>query len=288
MPGVEFREKDGDIVPYDDAPDDALVRYSVIDETEYMISASAAAQSLIEPVMPAEVPAEPEINGSKAVGPAERLQTVQHRFEFYPIGKTELNDTYDVTGKDLVGGAAQQLNIVLLRQKQHMEHPDRTVRSIVGRYHAYAEHAHTEAAFLSMLEGEVAKSEAHPFARADSISAVGVWRYEPSVARPLLNLLQQHDIAAFAQGETEANPLESTSENIARTYSLANKETVARLQRFVEGLRVSELKGELASAFTQQQHRFNFWVNILKQSEKHAAARGVAHEALVDLKVAEK
>ncbi len=274
---AEYRELDGDIVPYDDAPDDAAIAYATPDATEYMIVAAEAAQALIESP---EAAVEAKTSES-----AERIATVQQRFGFSPLSKVELSDTYDVTGKDLVGGAAQQLNTVFHRQAKYMEDPERTVRSIVGRYASYAENAQREAAFLMMLQEEVQKSEAHPFSRADSIGAVSVWQHEPSVSRPLLAVLQHRDIETFVHDDDALNPLESQASSKERIYSAANKSTIQRLEKMMHGLRVSELAGELESTVSVQKHRFDFWVDILKQSEKHSLARGMVHKALTDLKV---
>jgi len=278
-----YREKDGDIVPVDDYPDDAKVSYQHPDTTEYNLVSDAAARAeriLNEPVAVETAPVEID----KATSP-ERVMTVLERFGFAPHDQREMSDTYDLTGKELVGGSASHLNAVFNRQKKYMEDPDRTVRSIVSRYAEYATQASREAAFLTTLQGALKDDSYHQFARADSVTLVSIWKEEPSVARPLLEVLWTHDVEAFANETQTKNPLQGEGRS---NYNLSDKTTKARLETMINGMRINELSREVAKSQAIESERYKFWIETLKQARNHTLARGIAYKALVDLREIEQ
>lgn len=217
------------------------------------------------------------------VGIAERVVTVQQRFGFIPRGRKELSDTYDLTGKDLVGGAATHLNTVLNRQMKYMEEPDRTVRSIVSRYADYAKNARAEFGLLKQLQ-ELIEDEKGAIAT----SRLGAeWQHSGALARPLMHLLWSRDVNAYVQEEqkTGNDPLKALEGD---KYKLSNRTTIADLQAYLSKAPKSAIREVLHQSINDEQSRFDFWVKALQESRNHLAGRPIAYGALVELGVIEK
>ncbi len=276
----QWREEDGDILPIDEVSE-AGYEHEAFDPTEYNLIPDAAFRAA-ERLMGEDAPRQEGKQGKtaevvKETTPAERLMRTVYDFRFAPQEKRELSDTYDLIGKDLPGGAATHLNIVLKRQDKYVETPGDSVQAIVRRYGEYAENAKKEAGFLNLLRDGIDKAEPHRFTGASSLSVVNVWPYELSVSRPLLHVLKSGDIDAFIHdSEHQPNPLEIN-------YSLEDKATKARLEAMIKGMRASELTDRLKQAASEEKNRYQFWVKALNEARNHTVARGQAYKQLVDL-----
>lgn len=231
-------------------------------------AAAIAARNLIEPE-----------RTSEEVDTAERLVTVEQRFGFIPRSRRELNDTYDITGKELVAGSATHLNIVLNRQKKYMDDPDRTVRAIVGRYAGYAKRARGESAFLTQLQDEVTNERG----TVDTSKLNADWQFEPSQVRPLVHVLWSQRMTAFTRDDASVNPLVSEEDD---NYKAANKETFDAIDKLLS--KKTLFSEELAHSIKSEKGRYEFWINALQDARRHKAAAGVAYQALLDLGVLKK
>ena len=208
-------------------------------------------------------------------GLGERLTTIEERFGFIPRTKDELSDSYDLTAKELVGGAAQHLNIVFNRQKRYMDDPDRTVRSIVSRYADYAKNARVEGAFLRQVEEDIDNGRGGLDA-----SRLGTdWRHSGSQARPVLHTLWMHDINAFMEDDTKTDPLKDVKDGV---YMPSDKQTVARAQAMLQGKK-SDFVDDFKHSIRSEQSRFEFWVQSLQEARSHKLAAPIAYAALVEL-----
>ena len=212
------------------------------------------------------------------VGIAERLATVEQRFEFLPRTKQELSDTYDLIGKDLVAGAATHLNAVLNRQTKYMEEPSRTVRAIVTRYADYAKNARAEYAFLKQVEDSIGDGKGG----IDASRLGREWQYSGSVARPVLHTLWMRDVAAYMRDEQGVDPLKELADG---GYAMSSQRAMSAAQEMMtKGSKVA-----FSEAFhhsTRSEHRrFAFWVQALQEARRHKAAAAVAYGALVELGV---
>ena len=265
----------GDIIPHDDNPVDFEVTYQSPDETEYMMTiagAAGAAQSLIG--------AEVETKEASEADLAERMTTVEERFGFIPRSRRELSDTYDLTGKDLVGGAATHLNTVLQRQKRYdVEAPDATVRSIVARYAGYAENAKVEYGLLSQLE-EIVVDESG----STTLNRLGTdWKYSGALSRPLLHGLWTQDAHAYMRDAEGVDPLKQL--DAGEKYSASNKATLEAIQQQIDVTKPAEFIDALSSSKHSEVSRYEFWVNALQEARNHKAGAAVAYEALKKLRV---
>lgn len=214
------------------------------------------------------------------VGLRERLATVEERFGFLPRTKEELSDTYGLTGKDLVGGAATHLNTVFNRQKKYMEDPDRTVRSIVSRYVEYAKNARVEYAFLKQTQEVIdnGRGGLNP-------SRLGSeWQHSGSIARPILHTLWMRDITAFMKDDTGTDPLKALKDG---AYLPSNKQAVEQAQAMIATGKKTAFTEDFIHSMNSEQSRFEFWVNALQEARSHKLAAPIAYGALVELGVEE-
>lgn len=288
---------EGDVVPFDDAPADIEVRYQRPDETEYSIaSASMAARAMIDaepavlnPEVAPDSGAAPESTAEPSKGSpeavvkeadlAERIVTVRERFGFVPRSKQELNDTYDLIGKDLIAGAASHLNIVLNRQARYMEEPAKTVRSIVSRYADSAKNARAEYGLLTQLQ-ELVEDEKGEITTAQLGRG---WQYSGGLARSLLHVLWTRDVATYVQSEQD-EPAEDPLKALAGdAYKLSNKQALARVQAYIDEPNHDSFQETLHDSISGERERYKFWVKALQESRKHAAGAPVAYEALRSL-----
>lgn len=240
------------------------------DESSFDITtaeAAGVAQSIIE----AERERVPE-----KVAPAERLMAMKERFGFLPRTSEELNDAYGLTGEDLPGGAATKLNTIFHRQRQHdVKDPSAAVRAIVSRYVQYAKNAKVERGQIAEILMQITDDEGN----ADLGRLSGVWQDENSLSRPLIHGLWRQDAGAFIYGRSEENPLTT-----ATSYVSSNKDTLNTIQELMDDPETSaHLVEALQSAQFEENQRHAFWVDILKQSRKHALAAGVAYKGLKEL-----
>ena len=238
---------------------------------DYEKRAAQAAQTLLSLDDDTEKEAE-------EVGLAERLTTIEHRFGFIPRSKQELSDTYDLTGKDLVAGAATHLNTVLNRQKKYMEDPERTVRAIVARYVEYARSARSDYAFMRQAEVDMGdgKGGLH-------LASFGTeWRHSGSLSRPVMRTLWSRDVRKFMRdGEAEGvDPLKALTDG---EYAASNLYAVDAAQAMITGGKKAGFAEEFQHAMQNERDRFDFWVNALQEARKHQLAAPIAYGALVDL-----
>jgi hypothetical protein len=265
--------EEGDIVPIEETEFSAT-RYEKPDESEYMMTPahlSSAAAEAAQKLMEVDKPEKVEI--------PERLVTVEQRFGFLPRSRRELSDTYDLTAKELLAGAASHLNDVFNRQKHKssMEDPSQTVRSITARYAEYAKNAQGEQRMLELFARDIGDEKG-----SLDISRLGSeWQHSGSLFRPILHTLWTRDVSAFMRDGEGDDPLKGLLEG---AYSASDRQVMQRAQEMLTKSK-REFNGEFRHSLTSQRNRFDFWVNALQEARKHTLARPVAYNALVELGV---
>lgn len=263
---VEFSNDDEHFAAVDKLVDSGVADYHDA-RNRLGYDAVEAARTLVD--VKGETPA-------RESGIAERLTTIEERFGFIPHTKDELSDTYDLTGKDLVGGAAKHLNTVFHRQKRYMEEPDRTVRSIVSRYADYAKNARVEHAFLKQTEELIDNGKGD----LDPTRLGSDWRLSGSLARPVMHTLWMRDVSKFMRDDDDTDPLKAMKDG---AYLTSDKQAVARAQAMLEGPKKSTFAEDLVHSISSEQGRYEFWVKTLQEARNHKLAAPIAYAALVEL-----
>lgn len=217
---------------------------------------------------------------------AERLGTIFENYGFYPETPRELNEAFTLAGygddRYAVNRHLGEIYAHQNNEKTKTEDPAAAVRSVTSGYVGYARAAKANVHFareswIALNENRGLITNFTSLANTPGF----VKPYDEASARGYGQLVRFHDLSDYR------NLVEKGIDPLRINYTLKHPDAVASERiaavlsdvRYNEGLRLAAVTGKA------QEKRFIFWIEQLRNAQKHMIAGPIAAVALKRLGV---
>jgi hypothetical protein len=217
----------------------------------------------------------------------ERMQAVRGTANFLPTSRGEINEAFALLSfLHEPGKTARHLNEVLRhQQKSRTDDPAAAVRSITREYAGYARKARADCFNLTAMQQELDEYSQNDGSKLRMLKDAGRLTGTAQFVRhrDLSRLAGTGEQGIVSPFQTRSDGKRSALDPY--TITEPTDEMTEHIAQELGSVRIWEAQKGIGAMITDQQNRFSFWTDRLREARAHSVALPVANAALQALGV---
>ncbi len=209
----------------------------------------------------------------------ERVKAIKEQAGFYPQSNEEASRATTLIGREGQSNPTlRHLDEVYAHQRRYKADAPEALRSVVRSFEEYAGNAVNELYYTESFLESMNALAPHNLASFATIFPTEDWEHDNTTIATFTAMTRYLETEQFA--ETENDDRLGKRELIDYT---SGEQRIERIIDTLGVLRATSLQRTARAVKTNQEHRFDFWVDKLEASRRHLFVRDIAGVALEEL-----